>query len=58
MTHVITALCLRDNGCADVCPVECIQAGTPAQHSAADIGDRVCHLAAAITLQDDAGGPG
>lgn len=31
MTHVITALCLRDNGCADVCPVECIQAGTPAQ---------------------------
>ena len=30
MTHVITALCLRDNGCADVCPVECIQPGTPA----------------------------
>ncbi len=29
MTHVITALCLRDNGCADVCPVECIQAGMP-----------------------------
>ncbi len=30
MTHVITALCLRDNGCADVCPVECIQPGAPA----------------------------
>jgi ferredoxin len=30
MTHVITSLCLRDNGCADVCPVECIQPGTPA----------------------------
>ncbi len=29
MTHVITSLCLRDNGCADVCPVECIQPGTP-----------------------------
>jgi len=25
MTHVITSLCLRDTGCADVCPVECIQ---------------------------------
>jgi ferredoxin len=30
MTHVITALCVRDNGCADVCPVECIHPGTPA----------------------------
>lgn len=29
MTHVITSLCLRDNGCSSVCPVECIQAGTP-----------------------------
>ncbi len=25
MTHVITSLCLRDTGCADVCPVECIK---------------------------------
>ncbi len=25
MTHVITSLCLRDTGCADVCPVECLQ---------------------------------
>ncbi len=32
MTHVITSLCLRDNGCADVCPVECIQPGTPVEH--------------------------
>jgi ferredoxin len=31
MTHVITSLCVRDNGCADVCPVECIQAGTPVE---------------------------
>ncbi len=29
MTHVITSLCLRDNGCSAVCPVECIQPGTP-----------------------------
>ena len=25
MTHVVTSLCLRDTGCADVCPVECLQ---------------------------------
>jgi len=31
MTHVITGLCLRDNGCMDVCPVECINAGEPAE---------------------------
>ena len=31
MTHVITSLCLRDNGCSDVCPVECIHPGTPAE---------------------------
>lgn len=30
MTHVITALCLRDNGCMSVCPVDCIQPGNPA----------------------------
>jgi len=30
MTHVITSLCLRDNGCLSVCPVECIQPGEPA----------------------------
>ena len=29
MTHVITALCLRDGACVDVCPVECIIAGKP-----------------------------
>jgi len=28
MTHIITSLCLRDNGCMDVCPVECINPGT------------------------------
>jgi ferredoxin len=31
MTHVITSLCLRDNGCIDVCPVECISPGEPAE---------------------------
>ena len=29
MTHVITAICLRDTACVDVCPVECIIPGTP-----------------------------
>lgn len=29
MTHVITNLCLRDSGCVDVCPVECITPGRP-----------------------------
>lgn len=31
MTHVITSLCLRDYGCSDVCPVECISPGTPVE---------------------------
>ena len=30
MSHIITSLCLRDNGCMDVCPVECISPGDPA----------------------------
>ncbi|MEX2160923.1 MAG: 4Fe-4S binding protein [Anaerolineales bacterium] len=29
MTHIITSLCLRDGGCVDVCPVECIVPGLP-----------------------------
>ena len=29
MTHIITSLCLRDSGCVDVCPVECIVPGEP-----------------------------
>ena len=29
MTHIITSLCLRDAGCVDVCPVECIVPGLP-----------------------------
>ena len=33
MTHVITSLCLRDGGCVEVCPVECIIPGVPqAEH--------------------------
>ncbi len=29
MAHVITSLCLRDGGCMEVCPVECIIPGKP-----------------------------
>jgi ferredoxin len=29
MAHVITSLCLRDGGCVEVCPVECITPGNP-----------------------------
>jgi ferredoxin len=29
MPHVITSLCLRDGGCKDVCPVDCIVPGKP-----------------------------
>jgi len=29
MTHIITSLCLRDAGCVEVCPVECIVPGYP-----------------------------
>ena len=30
MTHIITSLCVRDRGCVEVCPVECIIPGNPA----------------------------
>jgi ferredoxin len=30
MTHIITGLCLRDSGCVEVCPVECIVPGEDA----------------------------
>lgn len=30
MSHIITSLCLRDSGCVEVCPVECISPGNPA----------------------------
>jgi ferredoxin len=29
MTYIITSLCLRDGGCIDVCPVDCIVPGEP-----------------------------
>ena len=29
MTHIITSLCVRDRGCIDVCPVDCILPGIP-----------------------------
>ena len=29
MTHIITSLCVRDRGCIDVCPVECMVPGNP-----------------------------
>lgn len=31
MTYIITSLCLRDGGCMDVCPVECIVPGQPVE---------------------------
>lgn len=31
MTHIITSLCLRDRGCIEVCPVECIVPGITAE---------------------------
>lgn len=30
MTHIVTSLCLRDRGCIDVCPVECMVPGPAA----------------------------
>ncbi len=29
MTHIITSLCVRDRGCIEVCPVECMLPGFP-----------------------------
>ena len=29
MTHIVTSLCVRDRGCIDVCPVECMLPGQP-----------------------------
>ena len=31
MTYIITSLCLRDSGCIEVCPVECIVPGNPVE---------------------------
>lgn len=31
MTYIITSLCLRDSGCVEVCPVECIVPGKPVE---------------------------
>lgn len=31
MAHIITSLCLRDSGCVEVCPVECIVPGKPVE---------------------------
>ena len=31
MTHVIFDLCVRDGACIEVCPVECIRRGQPAE---------------------------
>ena len=42
MTHVITNLCLRDNGCSDVCPVECIQPGTTTEYPTYYIDSTSC----------------
>jgi len=29
MTHIVTSLCVRDRGCIEVCPVECMIPGFP-----------------------------
>ena len=29
MTYIVTSLCLRDLGCIEVCPVECMVPGKP-----------------------------
>ena len=29
MTHITTSLCVRDRGCIEVCPVECMVPGFP-----------------------------
>ena len=29
MTHIVTSLCVRDRGCIEVCPVECMVPGQP-----------------------------
>jgi ferredoxin len=42
MTHVITNLCLRDNGCSEVCPVESIQPGTTAEYPTFYIDSSSC----------------
>jgi len=31
MTYIVTSLCLRDLGCIEVCPVECMVPGKPAE---------------------------
>ena len=31
MTHIVTSLCVRDRGCIDVCPVECMIPGPVAE---------------------------
>ena len=31
MSYIITSLCLRDGGCIEVCPVECIVPGDPVE---------------------------
>jgi hypothetical protein len=35
MTHIITSLCVRDNACMAVFPVECINPSNPADQLAA-----------------------
>jgi len=39
MTHIITSLCVTDNACMAVCPVECINPGNPADQLAAYIDE-------------------
>ena len=48
MTHVIPSLCLRDTGCADDCPAECIQTSDQANHGRPTILIPALALSAAL----------
>jgi NAD-dependent dihydropyrimidine dehydrogenase PreA subunit len=51
MTHIITSLCLRDNGCMDVCPVECITPGESDEQPTFYIDARTCIDCGACALE-------
>lgn len=51
MTHIITSLCLRDNGCSDVCPVESIQPGTTPEWPTYYVDSSTCIDCGACVLE-------
>ena len=44
MAHVITALCLRDGACVDVCPVECIPKDPAHEETREQLMQKYIHL--------------